>query len=109
MPTENIIMPTHLVTHPAPVCTSSAVIHGEIVGQYTFPQSGKYYIVFFYPLDFTFVCPTEIVALNERIEKLRALNVEVVAVSVDSQYVHLAWTKTSLEQGGIGPVEFPLV
>lgn len=100
---------THLVTKPAPVFTSSAVIDGEIVNQYTFPQTGKYYLVFFYPLDFTFVCPTEIVALNERIEKFKALNVEVVGVSVDSQFVHLAWTKTPLEQGGIGAINFPLV
>lgn len=101
---------THLVTHPAPVFTSSAVLpHGEIVSQYTFPQAGKYCIAFFYPLDFTFVCPTELVALNERIEKFKALNVEVVGISVDSQYAHLAWTKTPLEQGGIGTLNFPLV
>ncbi len=99
-----------LVGKPAPLSTSAAVLaNGEITNQYSFPQPGKYYVVVFYPLDFTFVCPTELIALNERINKLHALNVEVVAVSIDSQYSHFAWRNMPITQGGIGPLKFPLV
>ena len=60
---------------------------------------GKYLVFFFYPLDFTFVCPSEIIAFNDRIEEFRAIGAEVVACSVDSKYVHVAWTKTPRSEG----------
>jgi peroxiredoxin (alkyl hydroperoxide reductase subunit C) len=99
-----------LVGRNAPTFSSAAVLaSGEIVPQYTFPVAGKYTVVFFYPLDFTFVCPTELIALNDRIAKFHALNVEVVGVSIDSQFTHFAWRNTSVQEGGIGPLQFPLV
>ena len=70
---------------------------------------GKYVILFFYPLDFTFVCPTEILGFDERLEDFKQRECEVVGVSVDSQFSHLAWRKTSRENGGIGQIGFPLV
>lgn len=70
---------------------------------------GKYVILLFYPLDFTFVCPTEIIGFDERIDDFRQRECEVVGVSVDSQFSHLAWRKTPRENGGIGQIRFPLV
>lgn len=70
---------------------------------------GKYVVLFFYPLDFTFVCPTEIIAFSERHEDFRARNAEVVAVSVDSHFSHIAWRNTPRNQGGIGEVAYPIV
>ena len=70
---------------------------------------GKYVILLFYPLDFTFVCPTEIIAFDERIEDFKQRECQVVGVSVDSQYTHLAWRRTPRENGGIGQIRFPLV
>jgi peroxiredoxin (alkyl hydroperoxide reductase subunit C) len=70
---------------------------------------GKYGILFFYPLNFTFVCPSEIIAFNEKLEEFKKRSAEVIAISVDSQYSHLAYKKTMPENGGIGNVQFPLV
>ncbi len=70
---------------------------------------GKYVVLFFYPLDFTFVCPTEILEFNAKLPEFRKRGVEVVGVSVDSQYSHLAWKNTPVNQGGIGNIQFPLV
>lgn len=99
-----------LVGRNAPTFTSAAVLaSGEIVPQFTFPTAGKYTLVFFYPLDFTFVCPTELLALNDRIAKFHALNVDVVGISIDSQFSHFAWRNTPVKAGGIGPLQFPLV
>jgi peroxiredoxin (alkyl hydroperoxide reductase subunit C) len=70
---------------------------------------GKHVVLFFWPLDFTFVCPTEIIAHDRRIEQFRELDVEVVGVSIDSQFTHYAWRNTPIEKGGIGPVRFPIV
>ena len=70
---------------------------------------GKYVVLFFWPLDFTFVCPTEIVAHHNREVMFRERGVELVGVSIDSQYTHYAWRNTPVEKGGIGPVGFPLV
>jgi peroxiredoxin (alkyl hydroperoxide reductase subunit C) len=70
---------------------------------------GKYVVLFFWPLDFTFVCPTEIIAHNKRMELFKGRNVEVVGVSIDSQFTHFAWRSTSLDDGGIGAVDFPMV
>jgi peroxiredoxin (alkyl hydroperoxide reductase subunit C) len=70
---------------------------------------GKYVVLFFYPLDFTFVCPTEILAFDRKLDAFKELGAEVVGVSVDSQFTHLAWKNTAVENGGIGNVRYPLV
>jgi peroxiredoxin (alkyl hydroperoxide reductase subunit C) len=70
---------------------------------------GKYIVLFFYPLDFTFVCPTEILSISDRIEEFRERGVEVIGVSVDSPYSHIAWRNTPRKKGGIGDVAYPLV
>jgi peroxiredoxin (alkyl hydroperoxide reductase subunit C) len=71
--------------------------------------AGKYAVVFFYPLDFTFVCPSEIIAFDHRLDEFKARNVEVIGVSIDSHFTHLAWKNTKIEKGGIGHVRYPLV
>lgn len=70
---------------------------------------GKWLVMFFYPLDFTFVCPSEILAFDHRMDQFKKLNTKVVAVSVDSQFTHLAWRNTPVEKGGLGKVRFPMV
>lgn len=101
-----------LVCQQAPDFTAAAVLKdGQIEGQYTLSQAikGKYGLVFFYPLDFTFVCPTELIALNNRIAEFEQRNVEVIAVSIDSEHTHSAWRNTPVEKGGIGPLNYTLV
>lgn len=100
-----------LVNRPAPDFIAPAVLaNGSIVEEFdSATLRGKYVVVFFWPLDFTFVCPSEIIAHNNRMDKFRALDVEVVGVSIDSQYTHYAWRNTPVEKGGIGPVEFTMV
>lgn len=101
-----------LVGKPAPDFTAAAVLgNGEIVGNFTLSQAikGKYGLVFFYPLDFTFVCPSELIALNNRVETFKKLGVEVIGVSIDSQFTHNAWRNTPVDQGGIGQVGYTLV
>jgi len=100
-----------LVGKKAPSFTTQAVLaNGEIVGDYNFEaaRDGKYAVVFFYPLDFTFVCPSEILAMAHRTEKLNALGCEVVGISVDSHFTHNAWRNTDVNDGGIGAVPFTL-
>src|SRR5690625_3033714 len=100
-----------LVGKPAPDFTCAAVLgNGEIVDNYTFSEAikGKYGLLFFYPLDFTFVCPSELIALNHRVEAFKKLGVEVVAVSIDSQFTHNAWRNTPVDQGGIGQVGYTM-
>lgn len=70
---------------------------------------GKYVLLFFYPLDFTFVCPTEIIAFSERIEDFNKLGVQVLGVSVDSHFSHLAWRNTPRSEGGLGDIQYPLI
>lgn len=84
---------------------------GEIVSDFNFAKAaqGKYAVIFFYPLDFTFVCPSELIAFDNRLEEFRKRNVEVVGVSIDSQFTHAAWRQTPVELGGIGPVGYTLV
>lgn len=101
-----------LVTKQAPNFTSSAVLaDGSIVDDFNLKShiQGKYAVVFFYPLDFTFVCPSEILAFDHRVDKFKTLNCEVVGISVDSQFTHNAWRNTPVNEGGLGPVKFPLV
>lgn len=70
---------------------------------------GKYVVFFFYPLDFTFVCPTEILAFSDRVEEFRKINTEVIACSVDSHFTHLAWINTPRKEGGLGNIKIPLL
>ena len=100
-----------LVGKKAPDFTVPAVLgYGIIEDNYSFSKAtqGKYALVFFYPLDFTFVCPSELIALDHRMDKFKALNVEVISVSVDSQYTHFAWRNTPIEKGGIGAVKYTM-
>ncbi|WP_026972113.1 peroxiredoxin C [Aliagarivorans marinus] len=101
-----------LVGRPAPDFTAAAVLgNGEIVDSFTLSEhiKGKAAVVFFYPLDFTFVCPSELIAFDHRFEDFQAKGVEVIGVSIDSQFSHNAWRNTAIEDGGIGPVKYPLV
>ncbi|MBT4520030.1 MAG: peroxiredoxin [Halieaceae bacterium] len=100
-----------LVGKPAPDFDVAAVLgNGEIVDSYnrSAAMAGKYGLVFFYPLDFTFVCPSELIALDHRMAKFQELGVEVVAVSIDSQFTHNAWRNTPIDKGGIGPVSYTM-
>ncbi len=100
-----------LVGKPAPDFTASAVLgNGEIVDEFNLASAikGKKAVVFFYPLDFTFVCPSELIAFDHRVEEFQKRNVEVIGVSIDSQFTHNAWRNTPVDQGGIGPVKYTL-
>ncbi|KZM03584.1 alkyl hydroperoxide reductase [Pseudomonas aeruginosa] len=96
-----------LVNKQAPDFTAAAVLgDGSIVDAFQLSSlRGKYVVLFFWPLDFTFVCPSEIIAHNNRMDKFRELGVEVVGVSIDSQFTHHAWRSTPVEKGGIGAVD----
>ena len=99
-----------LVTKPAPDFTAQAVMPDNSFSELTLSSyQGKYVVLFFYPLDFTFVCPSEIIAFDKALAKFKAKNTEVIGVSVDSHYTHLAWKNTPRNQGGIGPIQYPLV
>lgn len=101
-----------LVGKPAPDFTAAAVMEdGSIVEKFTLSEhiKGKYGLVFFYPLDFTFVCPSEILAFHNRMKTFKSLNTAVIGVSVDSQFTHAAWRNTPTDKGGLGKVDFPLV
>ncbi|MBX3460468.1 MAG: peroxiredoxin [Planctomycetes bacterium] len=97
------------VGSPAPDFAGDAVIGGDIKKIQLSDFKGKWVVLFFYPLDFTFVCPTEIVAFNDHLESFKKLNTEVIACSVDSKFSHLAWNQTSLDKGGLGGVKYPLL
>ena len=100
-----------LVTRQAPDFTSSAVLgNGEIVNNFNFKKhvNGKAAVLFFYPLDFTFVCPSELIAFDHRYEEFKKRGVEVVGVSIDSELTHNAWRNTPTENGGIGAVKYAL-
>lgn len=100
-----------LVGKKAPDFTATAVLGNNEIKDITFSEvtKGKYAVVFFYPLDFTFVCPSELIAFDRRLEEFKKRNVEVLGVSIDSQFSHLAWKNTPVAQGGIGPVGYTLV
>ena len=100
-----------LVTKEAPDFTAPAVMpNGAIEEAFKLSSlRGKYVMLFFWPLDFTFVCPTEILAHDHRMAQFKERNVEVVGVSIDSQFTHFAWRNTPVKEGGIGPVQFPMV
>lgn len=108
----NYFYPQVLVGQEAPDFTAAAVLGtGEIVDSFNFKEAtkGKYAVVFFYPLDFTFVCPSELIAFDHRLAEFKAKNVEVIGVSIDSHFTHAAWRNTPVNQGGIGPVGYTMV
>lgn len=101
-----------LVTNKAPDFTATAVLgDNQIVSDFNlyanFGEKGT--VLFFYPLDFTFVCPSEIIAFDKRLDEFKARGINVIAVSIDSQFSHFAWKNTPINQGGIGQVRFPMV
>ena len=101
-----------LVTKQAPDFSATAVLaDGQIVGNFKLSENygEKGTVVFFYPLDFTFVCPSEIIAFSHRAKEFRERGINVIGVSVDSQFSHFAWRETPVEKGGIGRVDMPLV
>ncbi len=101
-----------LVGRKAPDFVAAAVLqNGEMVSQFQLSHviKDKYGLIFFYPLDFTFVCPSELIALDRRIPQFRALNVEVIGISIDSQFTHNAWRQTPIGSGGIGHLQYTLV
>ena len=99
-----------LVAKPAPEFTAQAVMpDGSFKEIKLSDYKGKYVILFFYPLDFTFVCPTEIIAFSEKMDEFKKRNTEVLGVSIDSHFSHLAWRNTDRRQGGLGDIQYPLV
>ncbi len=101
-----------LVTNKAPDFTATTVLaDGTIVDDFNlyenFGENGT--VLFFYPLDFTFVCPSEIIAFSHRIEEFKSRGINVIGCSVDSQFSHFAWRETPVDQGGIGRIKYPLV
>jgi peroxiredoxin (alkyl hydroperoxide reductase subunit C) len=102
---------TLLLQQPAPDFTAPAVMPDNTIrDNFSLGESdGRYRVLFFYPYDFSFVCPTELLALDESVEAFRARECDVIGISTDSQYSHLAWKRTPVEEGGIGPVSYPLV
>ncbi len=99
-----------LVTREAPDFAAQAVLpDGSFSELRLSDYRGKYVVLFFYPLDFTFVCPTEIIAFDEQLDEFKSRGAEVIGVSVDSPYTHLAWRNTPRERGGIGRIGYPLV
>ncbi len=99
-----------LVTKKAPDFTAQAVMADNSFEELTLSDyRGKYVILFFYPLDFTFVCPTEIIAFDKHLDEFEKLGCQVIGASVDSQFSHWAWKNTPVDQGGIGQIRYPLV
>lgn len=102
---------SQLISNAAPDFTAQAVMPDNSINS-KFKLStykGKYVILFFYPLDFTFVCPTEILAFNEKLDEFKKRNAEVISVSIDSVFSHIAWKNTKVDKGGIGQIQYPMV
>ncbi|NBO90873.1 MAG: peroxiredoxin [Planctomycetia bacterium] len=100
---------TAMVTKPAPDFSAQALVAGEFKTIKLSDYRGKYVVLFFYPLDFTFVCPTELVAFSDQLDEFRKRNCEVLGVSVDSVFSHLAWTNTPRKEGGLGKIGYPII
>lgn len=100
-----------LVGKAAPDFTATAVLGDNEIKDITFSEftKGKYVVLFFYPLDFTFVCPSELIAFDNRLEEFSQRGVQVIGASIDSEYTHLAWKNTPVNKGGIGQVKYPLL
>ena len=98
------------VTQEAPDFTAQAVMPDNSFQEISLSQyRGKYVVLFFYPLDFTFVCPSEIIAFDKALAQFEAKDCQVLGVSVDSHFTHLAWKNTPRDQGGVGPIAFPMI
>lgn len=99
-----------LVTQQAPDFTADVVMPDNSFAQVSLSSyKGKYVYLLFYPLDFTFVCPSEILAFNKKLDEFKKRNCELLSISIDSKFTHLAWKNTKVEDGGIGQVQFPMV
>ena len=98
-----------LVGSPAPEFKANAYVNGELKELSLSDYRGKWVYLLFYPLDFTFVCPTEILAFSRRAQEFRDLGCEVIGVSIDSHFVHKAWVETPRDKGGLGGIDIPLV
>ena len=97
------------VGQSAPDFTATAVVDQAFKTIKLSDYRGQYVVLFFYPLDFTFVCPTEVIAFSERHDEFASLNTQILGVSVDSEFSHLAWIQTERKLGGVGDITFPLV
>ncbi|UDG81455.1 Alkyl hydroperoxide reductase C [Candidatus Profftia lariciata] len=101
-----------LVTRPAPNFTATAVLgNGKIIENFDFKEfiQNTSTVIFFWPMDFTFVCPSELIAFHNRYEEFKSRGVKIVGVSIDSVFVHNAWRNTSVKNGGIGPINYPMI
>ena len=99
-----------LVTKPAPDFTAEAIMGDNTIKEISLSDyRGKKVVLFFYPLDFTFVCPTEIIAFDKKLAEFEKRNVQVLGCSVDSKWTHLAWKNTEINKGGIGNIKYPLI
>ncbi len=98
-----------IVGNPAPFFKAEALVNGAFKTISSDDYKGKWQVLFFYPLDFTFVCPTELVAYSDATEKFKAIGAELIACSVDSAHSHLAWTKQPRNDGGLGEVKYPII
>lgn len=97
------------IRHAAPDFTADAVVNGQFKKLSLKSYRGKWVVLFFYPLDFTFVCPTEICAFSDRSDDFKKLNTEVIGASIDSKFSHLAWINTPRKKGGLGEMKIPLI
>ncbi|KAE9007285.1 hypothetical protein PR003_g15811 [Phytophthora rubi] len=97
------------IRKPAPEFTADAVVDGEFKKISLSDYKGQYVVLFFYPMDFTFVCPTEICAFSDRVEDFKKLNTQVIGASIDSKFTHLAWINTPRKKGGLGEMNIPLI
>lgn len=102
-------MPIPELQKPAPAFNGTAVVSKQFKEINLQDYAGKYLVLFFYPLDFTFVCPTEIIAFSDRVDEFRKIQCEVIAVSCDSHFSHLAWTNMPRKDGGVGELNIPLL
>ncbi|XP_071442080.1 peroxiredoxin-like [Hetaerina americana] len=98
-----------LVQRPAPYFESTAVVNGDFKTIKLSDYKGKYLVMLFYPLDFTFVCPTELISFDNKVKELKELNTEVVGISTDSHFSHLAWVNMPRKEGGLGGLQYPLI
>lgn len=104
------VMPPTLVNQTAPAFTAPAVMPDNSLGEVSLSDyRGKYVVMFFFPMAFSIVCPTEVFAFNQRVADFKALDCELMGISVDSRYTLRAWRNTPFEQGGIGQISYPLV
>lgn len=100
-----------LVSKKAPDFTANAVMGNNEIRSFTLSEEikDKYAVVFFYPMDFTFVCPSELIAFDNRLDEFKRRGVKVIGVSIDSEYTHLAWKNTPVEKGGVGHLQYPMI